>query len=189
MSKEAIIEKILSDANIEKENTLTQARDNAAHIVEKAKEEKDKAIKDAVSKATAALPEILRRKLSVAELESKKNILAVKQEIISSVFDKAIENLIALPKKEYLSLIKGMILTAMEDGDSVIVGKEGIVDKDFVESIGNEKGITLIYKGVGDFVGGVILKGKGCDKNMSFALEMSALREEIEPTIAKILFN
>ena len=41
----------------------------------------------------------------------------------------------------------------------------------------------------GDFDGGVILSGEKFDKNLTFALEFSMLREESEAELAKILFG
>ncbi len=189
MSKEAIIDKILSDAESEKQIAVGTAEESAAKSKAAVTAEVEAFFKRETAKAAAMAPELLRRRLSVAELENKKLALAAKQQVLKAVFDRATDSILALPKDEYLGLIRNMLLNAAEDGDEVTVGSEGLISKTFVQETAAAKGIKLIYKGVGDFKGGVILSGNGCDKNMSLAVELSALREELEPLIAEMLFK
>ncbi len=192
MSKELIIEKILSDARSKAAEIIKSAESKADKIVGDANAEVEQGTLRAVTDAEALVPELLRRKLSVAELESKKILLRAKQNVLEEVFKGALEDIRALPREKYLEYIESMLLANAEDGDTVIIAEadKAMVTKAFVEKAAEKKGIKLqLAKEYGNFAGGLILSSRCCSKNMSLELELASLREDKEAKIARMIFE
>lgn len=192
MSKELIIEKILSDAKAKADEIIASAKQKADKILKDAKAGLDNDYEKSVQEAKALVPELLRRKLSVAELESKKILLNSKQKVLEKVFAGAVEDIRALSNEKYLEYIEKMLLANAEDGDEVIVAESDkkIVTRDFIEKVAKQKGIKLKLKSeYGSFIGGLILVSRCCSKNMTLELELALLREEKEAKIARMIFQ
>ena len=192
MSKEeAIVSKILRDADEKAEAILKDAHDKAGEMIAIANADGRDRRREAETQASLKIPELKRRSASVAELEVKKLALAARQEILGETFDKTLDKLCALPDNEYLSLIESMIKAVASDGDVVVISSrdEKRITAAFIAKIAKEKGISLkLSSSFGDFKGGVVLESAGCDKNMSFEVELASLRETLEPKVSAKLF-
>lgn len=192
MSKELIIEKILSDAAQKASEITDAAQERAAKLTQDAEREGEQSRLFAVADAKRLVPELLRRKLSVAELEVKKLRLKAKQDVLEQVFAKAVEAIRALPKAQYLSYIESMLLSTAEDGDRVIAAQADkvVVTKAFIAKTAEKKGIRLdLSPDYGSFAGGIMLECRNCTKNMTLELELASLREEREAKIARMIFE
>lgn len=187
-----LVGKLKSEAAAKSEAVLRDARLKAAELVRSAK---DKAKEDLANAATAALKnkaDIAARRATVAQMDGRKLISAVKAEILDEAFRSAKKSLLNLPDAEYKKLIKAMIVSAAEDGEEVVFSK---ADKKrltaaFVDAIAKETGLKItVSKDAGDFDGGVILRGKTADKNMTFDVELQEFRERNEAEIGRRLFE
>lgn len=190
MGKEAIIEKILSDARLRADAAIGEANAKADEILSAAAEQCKAYYSNSKSAEDVAVKDIISRSRTVAELDSKKLILGAKSEILDRVFDLALKKARELDKAEYKKLITGMLMTA-EDGDVVTVSEReaDIVTRALVADIAKKKGIKLtLSESRGDFDGGIILSGRGVDKNLTLEVEFDILRDSIESQIAKELF-
>lgn len=86
MSVESILSHILNKANAQKEKIVQEAKIGAEAILREAKKEAGKIYQEILDREKAVY-ESQRHKLIVnARLESKKNLLKAKQELIDSVF-------------------------------------------------------------------------------------------------------
>jgi V/A-type H+-transporting ATPase subunit E len=191
MSKESIINKILSDADERAEGILRDAHQKAGESIAKANADGREDRKIAETQASLKIPELKRRSVSVAELEVKKQALAARQQALGETFDKAVDKLCALPDDKYLAIISAMIKANATDGDVVVISSNDKkrITTAYLASLAKEMGISLtLSKTFGDFKGGIILESSGCDKNMTFEVEMASLREEIEPKVSAMLF-
>ncbi|MDE7372877.1 MAG: hypothetical protein K2N18_02330, partial [Clostridia bacterium] len=97
----------------------------------------------------------------------------------------------SLDKDTQRSLLIAMLTEYAEDGDIVTLGKGQIdcLNHYDVSQVAQSKGIMLRLSEVyGDF-DGMILSGKGVDKNLTYGVEISLLREDLETQIAKELFD
>lgn len=190
MSKEAIVEKILSDASIRAESFVSEQSERADDILADVAEQCKTyiyAFKAETEKMTA---DIESRAKTVAELDAKKLLLATKTRLLDEVFARAVNKLATLDKAQSKKLLLGMLGVA-EDGDTVILGErqKGCLTKGDIDAFAKERGIKLTLSGeTGDF-DGMILRGNGVDKNLTYAVEVALLREEIETQIAKEIFN
>ena len=190
MSKEAIVEKIISDGRKKSDAILQEARDKADEILASAAAECKTYYDKSVYETGVLVDDILSRGKTVAELDAKKLQLGAKSKVLDEVFSSALSKLRSLDKKSLKALLLGMLENA-EDGDVVIISaseKDVLTEKD-VKEFAAKKGIKLtLSKEFGDFDGGLTLRGKGIDKNFTFEVEIALLRAEMEMDIAKELF-
>lgn len=191
MSKEAIIEKIYSDAKIKADSFVKDAEEKSQEILDEAKKQCAEYIAQSKSETEQMVYDILSRGQIVAELDAKKLQLAAKKEILDIVFVRALEKVKEMNDKEYLKLLLGMLNQA-EDGDIITISKreEKVLTQKVVDDFAKKKGIKLsLSKSRGDFDGGMILSGNGIDKNLTLEVEIGMIRSEIETQIAKELFS
>ena len=190
MSKEAIVEKIISDGQKKADAILKEARDKADEILAEAAGECKTYYDQSVYDTNKLVDDILARGKTVAELDARKLQLGAKAKILDAVFSGALEKLRSLDKKAYKGLLLSMLGNA-EDGDEVIISarEKDILKAEDVKAYAAKRGIKLsLAKELGDFDGGLMLRGKGIDKNFTFEVEVALLRDEIEMDIAKELF-
>lgn len=191
MSKEAIIDKILSDANLKGDAIIGEANEKANEIISLAANQ----CKDYLYKSKTEIDrltlEIDERSRSVAELDARKLLLAAKAQVLDSVYAKALEKLRNLDKEQYSALIFSMLENA-KDGDVVTVSEreKDIVTKESLADFAKKKGISLtLADKFGDFDGGVIISENGVDNNFTLEVEVALLREQTETKIAKEIFG
>lgn len=191
MSKEAIIDKILSDANLKGDAIIGEANEKANEIISLAANQ----CKDYLYKSKTEIDrltlEIDERSRSVAELDARKLLLATKAQVLDSVYAKTLEKLRNLDKEQYSALIFSMLENA-KDGDVVTVSEreKDIVTKESLADFAKKKGISLtLADKFGDFDGGVIISENGVDNNFTLEVEVALLREQTETKIAKEIFG
>ena len=175
--KQAIIDKIIGDANAKAEQIAAEAKAKTDEIAKKAEK--------------AAFDTVVANAAVVANLDCKKALLTAKTNLIGGAFDRAAKILRA-DKKKYCDLVGKMIASSAEDGDKVRVSEadKDVLDKAFVESVAKKRKIKItLDKEYAPIKGGVILVGKNYDKNLSLDLELQTLREECEGEVAKVLFG
>lgn len=190
--KDTIINKIMSDADSQAEEILAQAKAKAEAQVKKALDESEALQADAAKKAEDAGSELITCRLTVAGLDVKKQMLAVKKELIDASFAKAESVLAGLEDDDYLKLISAMLAKSASDGDTVTVSAKdkSRITADFIKKQSKKLGISLtLGKEYGDFDGGIILTGGGVDKNLTLEVELKLLYDEIQADVAAILFK
>lgn len=191
MSKQAIIEKILSDADAQARATIEEAEKKADEIISLAAEQCKSYLARNKSDIDRAVKEVAERAETVAELDARKLLLKAKSEVLDEVYALALKKAHELDKADYKKVVEGMLKFA-EDGDKVTVSarEKGIVTKKMVDDAAKAKGAKLTLDSeYGDFDGGVLLTGNGIDKNFTFEVEFALLRDATEAKIAKELFG
>ncbi len=191
MSKEAIIDKILSDANLKGDAIIGEANGKADEIISLAAKQCKDYLYQSKTEIDRLTLEIDERSRSVAELDARKLMLAAKTQVLDSVYAKTLEKLRNLDKEQYGALIFAMLENA-KDGDVVIISKreKDIVTKQSLADFAKKKGIKLtLADKFGDFDGGVIISENGVDNNFTLDVEVSILREQTETKIAKEIFG
>lgn len=190
-NKEAIIQKIIDDANAQAQKNLDEANETAAQIIARAQKQADRYLADNSDKEDMLYNESLQRGEVVAGLDCKKILQGAKKQIIDKAFDEALQAVVD-DKKTYLALLQAMILSCCESGDEVIVasGDDKIVTKKLIADLAKKSGKSIKKsEELGDFKGGVILSGEKYDKNLTLELELSLIKEKLESKIEEILFG
>ena len=191
MSKEAIIDKILSDANLKGDAIIGEANEKADEIISLAAKQCKDYLYQSKTEIDRLTLEIDERSRSVAELDARKLLLAAKTQVLDSVYAKTLEKLRNLNKEQYSALIFSMLENA-KDGDVVTVSEreKDIVTKESLADFAKKKGISLtLADKFGDFDGGVIISENGVDNNFTLEVEVALLREQTETKIAKEIFG
>ncbi len=190
--QQKIIDKILSDATHDAGEMLSEALKKAEALVAAKQTEADAEYDISVEEARKAGEEVVRRRLTVADLEVKKLLLSAKKQAVDEAFEESLKKLLALPKEEYTALVESMIASAADDGDVVVISEndKNVLTKAVFDKISAKIGKKLTLSDTfGSFRGGVMLLGKGVDKNLTFESELALLRDEVEPEVAKIMFS
>lgn len=190
--QQKIIDKILSDAKHDAGEMLSEALKKAEALVAAKQAEADAEYDLSVEEARKAGEEVVRRRLTVADLEVKKLLLSAKKQAVDEAFEESLKKLLALPKEEYTALVESMIASAADDGDVVVISEndKNVLTKAVFDKISAKIGKKLTLSDTfGNFKGGVMLLGKGVDKNLTFESELALLRDEVEPEVAKIMFS
>ena len=191
MSKEAIVEKIISDANLKADSLVAEANAKADEIISAAAEECKGYMHTFKSETDKMIFDIDARSKTVADLDARKLTLAAKTKVLDVVYERTLENLKNLDKEAYSALIFGMLENA-KDGDVVTISarEKDIVTEESLAKFAKSKGISLtLSKEFGDFDGGIVLGGNGVDKNFTFDVEVALLKEQTEAKTAKEIFG
>ncbi len=188
--KEAIINRIITDSRKIANSTSEEGVQKAQEIINAAENDAKIYRTKNRQESEREREDIIKRRITVANLEVKKLLLKAKQEIIGKAFSQSIEQ-IRKDKLKYKDMLWGMLEYA-EDGDKLILSEndKDIVKLKDVEEFCKKKGIKItINKEYGNFKGGLVLLGKSSDKNFTLEVELNSLRDEIEPEIASMLFE
>lgn len=191
MSKEAIVEKIISDAHLRADAIIGEANAKADEVISAAAEECKAYLYNFKAETDKMVFDVEARSKTVAELDAKKLALAAKTKVLDVVYERTLDNLRNLDKDTYSELIFAMLQNA-KDGDVVTISRKrkDIVTTESLAQFAKEKGISLTLSDkLGDFDGGVILSENGVDKNFTFEIEVALLKEQTEANVAKEIFG
>lgn len=186
--KDNIISKILSDADASCQEKLNAARKQAALIAEQA-DAQISADKQALeSRVDAMSAERVRNRLATAELDARKYKLNAKQSLISDCYNKAYDTIKNLSVKEKETFISGLLKRYAEKDETVCICKadKDVVTQKFLD--GFNKGLIL-GKTFVDADGGIILMGKGYEKDLTIKSVLAYVRERTEGQVAAALFG
>ena len=189
--KNAVIDKIIKDAQTAAEELKAQARQNAEQIVASAKKSAKAYKEGKLSGKEGRIASALERARSVDALDARRELSACKSALIDEAFTLAAKAL-KEDKKAYKDYLTRVIKASAEDGDEVIICKEDekTITPAFISSVAKscKKKIKLSAER-GEFIGGVILSGSRYDKNLTLEEDMRLIREECEPLVVKALFK
>jgi vacuolar-type H+-ATPase subunit E/Vma4 len=190
MSENGLIERILSDADSLAQSILAKAEADSQEllIAEKnraldIKQQNDVALRQEAEK-------IMARKATVAEIDAKKAVLAAKVQCVDKAFERAKEKLCALDKKAYTEFILKLIRLYAEESDIVVLSKNNNADikalKESADFIGKKLSVADYF---GDFEGGIILKGKNYDKNLTYETLLAQQKDKLQKEVLNRLLQ
>ena len=188
--KEAIIAKILSDAEKKAQENVHAAEEYALYVKKMAESWANDYSAAQEKSLKTETDDVVARKKIVAELDVRKALLKTKHDILDEIYLKAEQKLCKLGKKPYLSFVLSKIEEFADVGDEVVLSCDGVIgEKDIADSEVAKSKKLSVSKKQGKFYGGVMLVGKICDKNLTFHEIVLAEKEKTAPLIAKKLFG
>lgn len=188
MSKEAILERIISDAQASAEAAIADAQNKSAQIVAEAETGAERDKKGTQAYIAERRKAILDGKSATARLDSAKVLLAEKRRVIDTVYAHALEKLKALPQKDAVKLAESLLLNYAEDGDEIVFAANFQYKAQVLKlSVISEKNLKNTGK-TADIDGGFVLVGKNSDKDLSYGALLALDREERQSEIAAKLF-
>ncbi len=189
MSKEAIVERIVSDAEAEAREILRAAEEKAAAIAAEASAQAEKMRAETKAEVTERAGRIRAGREASARLDGAKILLAEKRRVIDSVYEQARDELASLSEKEFLKLTERLLKEYAEEGDEIVFSKlYGYTDAVSKFPVVKERKLKISDERA-DVRGGFWLRGKTSDKDLSFASMLRADREIYQSEIAQELFK
>ena len=190
--KEAIIDSIISSAENSAAALLSQANNERKELLEKNRLEEERKKAEILDKAREEAALSVSRKVSVAQLEKSKTLLAAKQELLSRVYEESVTKILNMTDNIYREFIGGFIDAYAEDGDVVSVSERDAkrLNKEWLDAAAEKKGISLTLSDKShDGRGGIVLSGKNCDKNLVLDTMASNIKGKTEAKVSDILFR
>lgn len=189
-----ITERITIDAQADANAILARAKEDASTVLanyqKMAEDEKNRLLEE--GKKKAAEREV--RMVSVAELEGRKQLLSIKQQLISEAFAKALNSLLNLPAEEYVALLTNLAASAAQGNEELLFSAKdreaygGQVVAAANQKLGKKGKLTLAAE-TRPIQGGVILKQGDIEVNCSLETQVRMMKEELALEIAAVLFD
>ena len=190
---EKLTQQITADAQAEIDVILADAKEKADAITADYAQRAEKAAAERLAKGTEAAAQREERLIAMADMERRKDLLAAKQDMVGKAFDKALEQLCALPDEEYIALLTKLAVEAS------VSGKEQLIfsPKDHAR-VGNEvvaaankalnAGQMTLSEQTRPMAGGLILSDGAVEVNCSFETLVRLQRGKIAGEVANVLF-
>lgn len=189
MGREAIVERILSDAHEEAERLLKAAKEEADGILSDAASAREERLKETDGEIAERAERIREGRAAAARLDSQKILLLEKRRVIDEIYARALKELLALPEREALLLTERLLRENAEEGDEVRFAADfPYAEKAAALAVFKEKKLTLSNERA-LAGGGFRLCGKKCDRDVSYAALLALDREEHQSALARKLFN
>ena len=195
---EKIINKIASDAQIEADSILETASKEISEIQRQNKISVNAEYDRLTSRYKREAQQHLERLKSAIELDARKQLLAVKQEQISLVFERAVEKLHNLSEKEYVDLLVSLAVRASTTGkESILLNANDYTrfGKLTVESANQQlknlgrTGELKLAENTRSIDGGIILVDGPIELNCSISALVEQQRNDMASQIAQLLFS
>ena len=181
---EKIIAHIQADAKAQADAILAQSELQCAEIRQRyeaqAKERYGEKIRQGVKACQDNIDSVER----INQMEAKKSILALKQEMVSKSFDKACAMLTALPEEQYVALL-GKLAAQAAVRDRAAVGAAVVEKANALLPAGK----LSLSAATGDFAGGLLLRRGSIEANCTIELLVELCRGDMSAQLAKVLFE
>lgn len=192
MSIERITSAIIDEAQAECEQILnaadTKNRGVITQLKNRIKIETDIAVKNAQEERER----IISRKKSVADIDSKKIILARKQKIINDCFEEAVEYITSMDEDRYIKfLVKAGIEAGFSEGSLIFNEKEKeTIGQKVADELNKvvQGGKFLLAEETRKIKGGYMLRKGQIYINNSVEAMVEDKRRELTAGVAEILF-
>lgn len=195
---EKIIAHIRADGDAEAKKIIDaaskQAEEKRAESFKAALSEYEKLMQA----GNAECEDILSGSRRIAEMEAKKSVLSVKQEMISAAFDAAREEIVNMPRDKYTQFLARMAAEAAAGGmeeivlnarDKAEVGKAVCKAANELLSAKGTPGRLTVSEDTADISGGVIVRFGGIETNCSIDALIRQRRSGLSTEVAAALFE
>lgn len=182
---QAIINKIISDAENASSSAVSSAEAQAQAAIASARAQAEEDLRSERENAEKEGESLLSRRMTIARLDGKKVLLGAKQQIVSDTFAKALNKLCSAPEAEYFALVKKGVQKYAEPGDTVVLSEKAPFGADKLQSA--VAGITVLKQG--KFKGGAVISGAKRDTDLSFEALVADYYEKRSGEVARAIFG
>lgn len=193
-----ITARIEADAAAEAALMAQQTEAEAARIRAEAEKAAQEHYWERMKQGMKAVEDRAARLAGAAGMEAKKTILAFKQETVSAVFDAAQQQLLSMPKAEYIRFLTDKAVAACTTGRETLVfnaaDKKAVAEKvvaavnKAMEAAGKPTEVTVAEE-TGTFAGGLIVRQGSVSCNGTIDALMAQARESMAAEVAAALFG
>lgn len=192
---ERIRNAVLAEAKAKAEALVNQAKAEAAKQLQSSRDEIAAGCRRALDAAKARCDEEHRQRVGRLKAALRVELLDVKNQLIRKAFDEARKRLTALPKEDYLRLLTRWLKEAGgAAGGEVVVGPRDVplFRNGFLAQVNATRpagGKFTLASEPMEMAGGFVLRRRGFEIDMRLESQLSLLKDEALPEIAKILFG
>ena len=189
---EKIIAHIAADAEAQAGEILAGAQRSCDEIREKYEEQASALYSDRIREGVRACQDREDGALRISRMEARKSVLAVKQEMVTRVFDLAKEKLVTLPREEYVSFLASLAKRACSTGDEEVIlnsRDRAAVGDALIAALSSEGLNMTLSDDTADIAGGLILRRGSIEANSSIELLIDLCRGDLSSRIADLLFS
>ncbi|MHB1485098.1 MAG: V-type ATP synthase subunit E [Saccharofermentanales bacterium] len=184
---DAIRDKILAEANKNAQLINDETAKEIDLISADTKTKTGAIVEKAVEQAEKEAINYKKRIDSLSALETRKIILAAKQDIIDDVINQAISSLKNMPNDEKIKLYAGILMKSASGGEIIQLNK---ADSAFADEIKRTLPFPVeINPENGNFAGGLIIVRDTVEINMTFEMIAKQYRSELVAIAADSLFT
>lgn len=194
---EKITARIQADAQKEIDAVLADAKAQADEITARYAAEAKQAEAEILEKGQRSAVESRQRLNSTAQMNAKKQELAVKQELLEKAFDLAYEKLVQLPEEEYVDLLAKLAVKASASGKEQLIFpaadrarygvKVATKANELLAKAGKPAGLTLSEE-TRSFKGGLLVCDGDVEVNCTFEALVRLARNEVIGEVTTALF-
>ena len=195
-------EKIIAHIRADGDAQAKKIIDEASKQAEELRAERFKAALAEYEKlmqaGNAECEDILSGSRRIAEMEAKKSVLSVKQEMVASAFDAARSEIVNMPRDKYTQFLARMAADAASTGEEEILLNESD-RKELGKAVCKAANELLSAKGVpgrltlsedtADICGGVIIRCGGIETNCSIDALIRQRRSGLSTEVAAAMFE
>jgi len=194
---ENITARIQADTQAEIDRIRADAAAEADQISAGYAARADRECAEILSRGKQRAEEQSRRLLSAAHLEAKKMALGAKQEMLDRAFDLALEQLLALPEAEYITLLATLAAKAARTGGEQIIlnqpdrtrfGTQAVKQANALLSKAGKTGALTLSEQTRPIRGGVLLSDGAVEVNCALETLVRLSRTEVTGEVSKLLF-
>lgn len=194
---ENIIGKIESDVQAEIHQLEMETKAQADAILSDYRAKAQKEVDDILTRGERDALEHEKHLVSAAKMESKKQILAAKQEMLDQVFDLTLKALLELPEAEYVELLSSLATKAASTGREQILMNQQDRSRygKKILSLANKKlekegktGAMTLSRQTRQIQGGLLVSDGAIEVNCALETLVRLLRGEVTGEVSKILF-
>ena len=189
MGTQQIVERILSDAEAEARAIVEEAESKAAKLLAGSASRAEKGRRETEADVEAKRESILEKKAAVARLDGAKLLLAEKRKVIDAIYAEALRRLLTLEKEDALKLSERLLEAYAENGDEIWFAENFRFAAEVeLLPVVKERSLRISPQSL-PLDGGMRLKGRTSDKDLSYGALLAADRDEYQAEIARKLFK
>lgn len=189
MSKERIVQRIISDADAEAQAIVEEAKNKSAKILADASARAQAARAETEKEALEKRKSILEKRAADARLDSAKLLLREKRRVLDTVYDEAHSRLLELSKEDTIALVKRLLTEYAEEGDEIVFATNFPYKEDVVTlPVVKERNLRVCAESM-ELSGGLRLHSENSEKDLTYGALLDADREENQAQLARELFK
>lgn len=195
---EKIIARIQADAKAQADAVIAQAEQQCAEI----RSGYEKKASDAYAEKIRAGVKLCQDKVDsadrIARMEGRKDLLALKQDMVSRSFDLARQKVLELPTEQYTALLAKLAAQAAVTGQEEIVlnardkaalGPQAVQAANALLASAGKTAALSLSPAEGAFEGGLLLRRGSIEVNCTLELLVELCRSDLSAQLAGVLFE
>ena len=195
---EKIIERILSDARVDVAKIVQEENIRCSEISATGEAAAKSEYWRLFKKGTDDAEIRSERLASVAQLEAKKQVLTVKQELIAAAFERAVQNMINMPEDKNVDFLASLTVRASRTGTEEVVfptetrgrfGKKVVEKANSMLTASGKRAELKLSEETRGIRGGIILRDGSIEMNCSLDALVDNIKNSITGDVASILFK